>query len=184
VFEHRRFRTPTPERPAARRRGVGHPGRDATHPVGGVRQVPGPAVAVQAAARPQVPPAGGLAAPPTTRNRGTSPLHTINLIAALPVCGALCGYACGGGAPRTRAGRGSAVKIERCVAHDQCTRHRELADLLGHDRYGYLILRAVTHAGITTRGALAEANPHAVRGLGPKRIAYVRRRVEADPGTR
>jgi hypothetical protein len=73
------------------------------------------------------------------------------------------------------------MKIERCVTHDQCTRYPELADLLGHGHEGHLILRVVTRKAITTPAALATADLHTIRGLGPRRIAYIRHRFEAHP---
>jgi hypothetical protein len=69
------------------------------------------------------------------------------------------------------------MRIERCITHDECERYRKLADLLGHDREGHLILLAVRRAGITTRAQLADANLHDVRHLGTTRIAYIRRRL-------
>jgi hypothetical protein len=66
---------------------------------------------------------------------------------------------------------------DTCPRGHECARCPGLADLLGHDRQGHAILKALTAAGITTRDQLAKATLSEVPGLGTTRIVLIRHRL-------
>ena len=73
-----------------------------------------------------------------------------------------------------------AVKVERCAKWPACDEHRELADLLGHDYQGHVVLNALVHTRVTTVAEVAELSDVDlldVRHLGPARIALIRQRL-------
>jgi transcriptional regulator with XRE-family HTH domain len=76
---------------------------------------------------------------------------------------------------------------DTCPRGHQCAKHPGLADLLGHDRQGHAIIKALTAAGITTRAQLTETELRDVPGLGLTRIVLIHHRLgeaEATKGTR
>jgi hypothetical protein len=80
----------------------------------------------------------------------------------------------------------AAGEADRCAQMPACPQHPELADALGHDYQGHVILGAVIREGITTPEQLARQGDDdllGVRNLGPVRIAHLRARLAArEPG--
>jgi Helix-turn-helix domain len=96
----------------------------------------------------------------------------------------------GGGAERYRAADVRALLEEPgdvCPRGYPCARYPDLADVLGHDRQGHAILKALVAADITTRDRLAMAELRDVPGLGTTRIVLIRHRLgkaEAEESVR
>jgi hypothetical protein len=78
-----------------------------------------------------------------------------------------------GGVVRYRAADVKVLMAGGCLRGYECARYPDFADLLGHDRQGHAILKALVAAGITTRDQLAEAELRDVRGLGTTRIVLI-----------